>query len=430
MRKKFQRIVVILLAAALLLTVLMPVISIFAQASTTITQEDLDALQAQIDEIAAQRKDVEAELATIRNDLSKAKEAVELAQQNVLLAEQAIAFTQQQIDISQSILDELDLRIEEKEYEIMELEAQEATQREEFYRQVRWMEETGGVSYLSILFQASTFSELLDYAMLITDIMDYTNRIIDRLEGTQADLADVRNALQADWDAEAEVQAQLEDQKAQQEELRAELEEERAKAVALMEEIAATESEYAKEAAKLAAAERESNAALKRAEQEYAIQIAALNNTGVWYWPLPGRYGISSIFGSRYIFGHWESHTGTDIPAPNGTEIRAAQGGIVTYVSPNNLTSYGWYCMISHGNGYVTLYAHQNQRPIVKEGQLVEKGQVIGYVGSTGNSTGYHLHFELRINGVRNDILQLYPNLTFTGYGTSWTGNNYPPGMR
>ena len=88
---------------------------------------------------------------------------------------------------------------------------------------------------------------------------------------------------------------------------------------------------------------------------------------------------------------------------------------MVTTVNTNHRSSsYGYYCIINHGGGYSTLYAHQNQVPVVKEGQSVAKGQLIGYVGTTGRSTGYHLHFELRVNGVRGDVLKLYPGMTFT----------------
>ena len=142
--------------------------------------------------------------------------------------------------------------------------------------------------------------------------------------------------------------------------------------------------------------------------------------SGDWYWPLPGWYKISSLFGGRIdpINGRRDNHTGTDIPAPGGTPIYAAKDGVVTTVNANkNASSYGYYCIISHGSGYATLYAHQNQVPIVQEGQTVSKGQVIGYVGTTGRSTGNHLHFELRINSVRNDVLKLYPGMTFTSPG-------------
>ena len=419
MNKKIQRIIVIVVAAALLLTVLMPVLSVFAQA--TVTQGDIQNIKDELTDIRQQKKEAEAELAAIRSDLSKAKEQMALIESQVVL-------TETEINTSQLLLDEYDREIEEKEQNILELEAEEVEQREEFYRQVRWMEETGGVSYLSILFQASSFQELLEYAMLITDIMEYSNRIIDRLEATQLEIGAARDDLQVSRDAQAEVQADLEQRYA-------DLEEKRAEQQRLLQQIAASESAAAAEAKELAESEEKINKELKEAERKYAAQIAALQaqqnanvnmTSGNWYWPLPGQYHISSKFGNRPdpFTGRADNHTGTDIPAPAGTPIYAAQAGVVTTVNRNQYAStYGYYCIINHGNGYITLYAHQRQVPIVSEGQTVSKGQLIGYVGSTGRSTGNHLHFELRINGVRNDVLKLYPGMTFTA--TSSNGQRY-----
>ena len=416
MKKKTQRIIVIIVAAALLLSVIVPVLSVFAQAS--VTQSDIQNIKDELSDIRSQKKEAEEKLKSIRNDLSKAKEQVELIQNQVLLCEQ-------EINTSQAMLDKYDAQIEEKRLEIQALEEQEAAQYQEFYQQVRWMEETGGVSYLSILFEANSFADMLEYTMLISDIMDYSNRIIDDLKATQASLAEAREALESDRADQALVQAELEEQKA-------ELEQKRADAQALLNQIAASESEYAAEAKKLAESEARINKELKDAERKYAQQLAELerqrqqNNNNVnmtsgnWYWPLPNRYKISSLFGSRIdpINGRRDNHTGTDIPAPSGTPIYAAQDGIVTTVNRNkNSSSYGYYCIISHGNGYATLYAHQCQVPPVSEGQTVSKGQVIGYVGTTGRSTGNHLHFELRVNGVRGDVLRLYPGMTFTSPG-------------
>ena len=421
MNKKTQRIIVIVLAVALLLTVMIPALSVVVGA--TVTQSDIQDIKDELADIQAQKKDTEERLKAVRNDLAKAKEQMELIESQVLL-------TEAEINASQELLDQYDQQIADKEQEIRKLEDQEQAQLEEFYRQVRWMEETGSVSYLSILFEASSFQELLDSAMLITDIMEYSNRIIDRLQATQVEIAAARDELQVSRDEQAVVQEELEVQKAELEERRAEQNE-------LLQRIAASESELAKEAKLQAESEAKIRKELKEAEAKYKAQLEELErqraaaaqqgNSGDWYWPLAGRYSISSIFGSRYIFGKWESHTGTDIPAPSGTPIYAAADGVVTTVNTNkNASTYGYYCTISHGGGYVTLYAHQCQVPIVKVGQTVSKGQVIGYVGSTGRSTGNHLHFELRVNGVRADILQLYPNLTFTGYKTSWKGNKYP----
>ncbi|MCI8839549.1 MAG: peptidoglycan DD-metalloendopeptidase family protein [Oscillospiraceae bacterium] len=408
MNKKTQRIIVIVLAAVLLLSLLASALAAIAYAD--VTKQDIQNIKDNLSDIQAQKKEVQKKLDSIRNDLSKAKEQVELIQGQVLL-------TEEEINTSQALLDQYDLQIAQKEAEIHTLEQQEEEQYQEFYRQVRWMEETGGTSYLSILFEASSFSEMLDYAMLITDIMDYSNRIIDQLNATQVQLGAARDDLAVGRADQAEVQQALEAKKA-------ELEDQRAQAQTLLNQIAASESEYAAEAKKLADSEAQINKELKEAEKKYQAQLEALaqqNNvnmtSGDWYWPLPGRYKISSLFGNRAdpFTGKRDNHTGTDIPAPSGTPIYAAKTGVVTTVNKNkNASSYGYYCIISHGNGYATLYAHQKQVPIVQEGQTVQKGQVIGYVGTTGRSTGNHLHFELRVNGVRNDVLRLYPGMTFT----------------
>ena len=260
MKKKTQRIIVIVVTAALLLSVLVPVLSVFAQAS--VTQGDIQNIKNELSDIQAQKKEAEEKLASIRNDLSRAKEQVELIQNQVLLCEQ-------EVNASQAMLDQYDEQIAFKEAEIRDLEQQEEAQYTEFYQQVRWMEETGGVSYLSILFEAKSFADMLDYAMLITDIMEYSNDIITRLENTEHDLDMAREAIQADRDAQAVVQQDLEARKV-------ELEDKRADAQALMNQIAVSESEYAKEAKELADSEAKVNKELKDAEKKYAAQLAAL----------------------------------------------------------------------------------------------------------------------------------------------------------
>lgn len=122
---------------------------------------------------------------------------------------------------------------------------------------------------------------------------------------------------------------------------------------------------------------------------------------GEFEWPLPGHYKISSKFGYRInpIYGNQEGHLGTDIPAPNGTEIKAAKDGKVIYSGWIN--SYGYIVVIDHGK-YQTAYAHCSSL-IARAGQTVKAGDVISLVGSTGDSTGNHLHFEVRIGKQRFD---------------------------
>ena len=206
MNKKTQRIIVIVLAAVLLLSLLASALAAIAYAD--VTKQDIQNIKDDLSDIQAQKKEVQAKLAEIRDDLSQAKAQVELIQSQVVL-------TEEEINTSQALLDRYDLQIAEKEADIQRLEAQEEAQYQEFYRQVRWMEETGGTSYLSILFEASSLAEMLDSAMIITDIMDYSNRIIDQLNATQAQLGAARDELAAGRAAQAEVQQDLEVRKAE-----------------------------------------------------------------------------------------------------------------------------------------------------------------------------------------------------------------------
>ena len=162
--------------AALLLWVAMPTSTDNAPAG--VTQRVIHGIEDEKADIQAQNM-AEERLAAIRSDLSTAKEQVELIQNQVVL-------TEQEINVGQEILDGYDVRIAEQTRNIQMLEEQEAEQYQEFYQQVRWLEETGNTSYLSILFEADSISDLLDYAALVVDIMSYSDRIIQRLLATQA----------------------------------------------------------------------------------------------------------------------------------------------------------------------------------------------------------------------------------------------------
>ena len=418
MKKTGVRIFVLLLAAVMILSVLMPAMTTLAGA---VTAGDIQDYKDSLQDVQDKKGELEDKLDALQDDKDAAEEKLSLLQEQILL-------TEQQIGDSQKLLDSYDQQIADKQSEITQLEEQEDQQYEEFYAQTRWMEENGGTSFISIIFQASSFSELLDYLMLVTDIMNYNDRIITQLEETQSQLAQVRDELQAARDGQAATQAKLESAKA-------DLTSQKADADQYYQELLNSEESYNSEVAQLQAEEDQIQADLKEAQKKYEEQMApqkpkpnphsstgggsssnpVVDPSGNWYWPLPGYYYISSVFGGRYhpITGVWETHTGTDIPAPGGTPIQCAKDGIVTTSQYN--PSYGNYCIIYHGNGYATLYAHMRALPSVKVGESVTAGQVIGYVGPTGSSTGNHLHFELRINGQRASALDLYPNLSFSG---------------
>ena len=137
------------------------------------------------------------------------------------------------------------------------------------------------------------------------------------------------------------------------------------------------------------------------------------NSTGSFIWPVASYVYVSSRFGQRVhpITGEIKNHTGIDIASNQGTTIYAADGGTITLAAWNG--GYGNCVMIDHGNGYVTLYGHMSSIA-VSQGQTVSQGDTIGYVGSTGNSTGPHLHFEVLKNGTRIDPEQFFSGLVIS----------------
>lgn len=153
-----------------------------------------------------------------------------------------------------------------------------------------------------------------------------------------------------------------------------------------------------------------------------------------YYWPLPGRYKLSSMYGNRILWGKPNNHRGIDIPAPDGTPIYAAESGTVCWTqtwngSKDGNQSWGNCIRIKHADGTITLYAHQNQAPIVSVGQTVSKGELVGYVGTTGNSSGNHLHLEVwpagnsgRDANTLIDPVTIFPGITFVFNGNSFEG--------
>ena len=161
--------------------------------------------------------------------------------------------------------------------------------------------------------------------------------------------------------------------------------------------ISAAEADLAANEEALAETQRQ----YEQAQEEWRQWTAANNvdfeyNQGGFAWPIPGYTNLSSDFGvGRWIYGKWDVHRGMDVPAPAGTPIYAAADGVV---STNNHWTYGISVKISHGSGLATIYGHMSARA-VNDGDYVTQGQLIGYVGSTGNSTGNHLHFETTLHG-------------------------------
>ena len=406
-RKDWRRVVVAALAAFLALMMLLPMFTMVLEAAqaadTSELEQQIREYQRQQADLAAQIKDLDRQLKSIAGDKAQALE------QKRLLDRQ-ISAKVQEIQSTESIIAQYDALLADEQAKLEDTQAREEIQYELFCKRVRAMEEAGTVSYWSILFDSADFADLLDRATFVSEIMEADNKIMD-------DLAALSKSIEAQ---KAELETSRADQQTQRDALVAqkkELDAKEADAAALVQKIQSQESEYQSSRDALKREEEEVEAQIIKKQKEIQAKIAAGQisfdpGTG-WQWPVPGRYKITSTFGPRIhpITGLPGNHTGTDVAAPKGTAILAARGGVVTISTYNN--SYGNYVVVQHDNGIATLYAHMSSRA-VSEGQIVTQGQTLGYVGSTGSSTGNHLHLEFRVNGKRQDALNYYPNLSFT----------------
>ena len=355
-----------------------------------VTQSQIDALEQQQEELQAKREEMEAGLAQLEGEHATLLEQKTALDEQNEVYRQEIELIQEQVDLYTSL-------VEQKAQEVELATQAESDQLATYRRHVRAMEENGSYTYLSLLFGSQSLGELLSNLDMIGEIMEADQRSYDEYvaarENSERIQAEYESML-TDLDAK---QAELEDEQAA-------LEEQITHAQQLIVELEAQietdreayEAELAREA------ELESQIQDMIAELERQEAANSITSTGTYIWPLPG-YSPGSAYGWRIhpIWGDMRFHAGEDIGAPSGTPILAADSGVATVI-PNNGNGYGNYIMINHGGGRVTLYAHMSAFA-VSNGATVTQGQVIGYVGSTGNSTGPHLHFEVRVNGATTD---------------------------
>ena len=366
--------------------------------TSAVTQAEIDALKGNAGKLAEQKKDIQAQLKAVQADKSNALKKKELLEDQIDLIRQEIANINEQI----AMYDQL---IAEKTAELEQAEADEKAQFDLFCQRMRHMEEQGETSYWSILFTSGDFSELLDNYMMIEEIIQYDNQVIDSLVALQEKVANDRTVLE-------EAQAEQEEAKARQMAAQDELKAQEDEVDKLIAEISAQEDLLEEMEEELNKAAKALDAQIKAKEREYAAQVANVPSESGYLWPLPGGYNtISSLAGGRIhpVTGKPGNHAGIDIPAPSGTNIYAAKSGVVIHAAKGTGSSwsYGNYVIVSHSDGTSTLYAHMS-RIGCKEGQTVKQGDVVGYVGTTGRSTGNHLHFEVRSGSTRKDPVNYF----------------------
>ena len=405
----WRRVLVTVLALIMVLALVLPLISSVFTSARAVTQEELKnqiaGLKGNASDAADRKKELEAQLKAIESDKSKAQERKNIIVEQLYALNDEIASTQSQIDTYVEL-------IAAQEEALAQAQAEEDYAYGRFCQRARSMEEAGEFSYWSVLFSATDFSDLLDRLAMVDLIMEYDNSVVEALtaarEAVEAVLADLNESKAGLDEQMSNLEAQRYEQGRKLDEAQALLNEimaQEANADALLKAQVAEEEKIAKEIA------------AKEKELEKLILEASFTTGSGYFYPLPiERTYVTSRFGYRKdpFTGETANHNGMDIPAPAMTPIYAVQGGVVitsTFAS----ASYGQYVAISHGNGVVTLYGHMTKgSQKVKEGDIVKQGQIIGYVGSTGRSTGPHLHLELRKDGVRQDPEQMFPSVKFT----------------
>ena len=382
------RIVCAALAAFVTVAALLPGIS--GTDALAVSQSQIDALEEQRDALRAEREEMQAgidELESQQADVLQQKAALD-AQNEVY--RQEIELIEEQVSLYTQL-------VEQKRQEVELATQAESEQLATYRRHVRAMEENGRYTYLSILFGSRSLGELMSNLDMIGEIMEADQRSYEQYTAAREQSEQIQAEYETMLTELDSRQSELETEKAA---LEVQIDEATQMIVDLEAQLETDRAAYEEQLAKEAALEADIQEMIAELERQEAAN--SIVSTGTYIWPLPG-YRPGSAYGWRIhpIWGDRRFHAGEDIGAPSGTSILAADSGIATVI-PDNGNGYGNYIIINHGGGRTTLYAHMSGFA-VSNGATVTQGQTIGYVGSTGNSTGPHLHFEVRVNGATTD---------------------------
>ena len=392
--KKF---ISLLLSVAVAMTMtLSTVMTPLAAASVSDLRQKLQEQQAALEKVNQQLKETQSDKA----DAQALK--TQLEQQKSLLLSQIGTLTEQIGGLDNDIVNKQD-EINQKQQEVDQKQAEYDQRWADFKDRMRAMQRLNDGGSIALLSSATNLYQLLTFATTLEQIVSKDEEICQQLEDEHTQLEQQRAELEQ---AKADLEATKADYEAQKAALNSKTSELAENISQTDESISKAEAEeQALKEAKIEAnkmvdeAAKELDAALNAANQAYGN--ASIQCSLDFGRPLATYKYISCYFGGN-------GHRGTDYAAPGGTEIYAVSGGVVTAAAYHY--SWGYYVQVYHGkddngNSYSTLYAHMNSAPIVSVGQNVSKGQTLGYVGSTGNSTGNHLHLEMKVNNVLVNVM-------------------------
>lgn len=380
------------LVAALLSGVVLCGTPAYIMAEDEDLTNQLDSIQQQVNQQNAAKADAETVIGSVSEQLRQIEEQLRQATAELgTIKEQRVAV-------------ENDITLNERQL----AEAQKSLEGREsvFYKRVRDIYINGRLSYLDVVIGSKDFSDFANRLEVLKRIIDSDITLINEIKKERAEIEAHKQKLEADRAKLVELekaalakQAEIEQKKAERNVVLQKAQNDRATAMQAIEELNASSAQVSAMLKERQAARAAAAAAAAAAAQSSGGQGASDNwvqGTGQLGWPVSGE--ITSPYGYRVhpIWGTTIYHSGIDIGVDEGTPVHAADGGVVVW--SGWMGGYGYAVVIDHGNGLSTLYGH-NSELAVDEGQSVAKGQVISYAGSTGNSTGPHVHFEVRVNG-------------------------------
>lgn len=365
-----------------------------------VTQEELENIEAQREVLETRMDNIEKKV----SDLS-ASHASALEQKAAL--DERNQITLKQIKLLMDQIDLCDTILKQKEKEVEAAKQKETEQLEKFRARVRGMEENENYSILDLLLTSSSIGEFISAMEDMQVIVESDKKLADdyiaareEAERVRNEYLSVKNEYKEHLDVLNAEQGRLERQIAEADALIISLEEDTESAIAEYEISIASEDKMAKYLDEMS---------LQYAHEQDA-ELRGVYSDSQFIWPVPSCTLLTSPYGYRIhpILDYERLHAGLDIGAKFGEEIIAADGGTVLIAEYSD--SYGNFVLIDHGDRYSTAYGHMSEIA-VESGQEVKQGELIGYIGSTGWSTGPHLHFEIRLDGERIDPEEFFSGL-------------------
>lgn len=371
----YKKIVSIALVLAFFVTCILPVYA-----------DELEEKQRQLE-------DVNRKINQNEQMIKQKKQEEKTIMGQIETIEKNIAKTEQEINSLSERIAELQDSIAKLEEEIQETEKELARKNDLLSERLEFIYKQGEVSYLEVLLSATDIKDFLTRYDMLNMIVEQDIELIEAVNRQKNDLKMRKSDLQVK-------QKELEQMQTTQEEARKLLDSQKQEKEKVLAHVSQERKAYEAALAELERVSSQIEAMIRQLQSGGSV-----TGTGVFTWPAPGYKTITSPYGMRWhpILGERRMHTGVDIGAPMSASIVAADSGTVIFagwMSANGNTT-----IIDHGNGLSTVYAHQSKF-LVQKGDVVVKGQEIGKVGSTGWSTGPHLHFEVRVNGTHTDPMK------------------------